>query len=249
MSAPATFTAYIEHVQQQLTRAVEVNLAAITTAADWIATAIEAGRPLHVFGASHAGLLAQDLFFRAGGLVPVQPILPAGLMLNERPVQRTSRLERLPGFAATFMDDLHLDRADVLLVISVSGRNPVAVEACQLAQRAGARVIALTSVAYSSRVQARVGSLRLYEAADLCLDLPAVHGDAVLQVTADGPAVGPTSTAVGSAILHGLSCEVAALLCRRGMSPPVFASANLDDSDARNNALLATYADRITYTH
>ena len=68
-------------------------------------------------------------------------------------------------------------------------------------------------------------------------------------MTADGPTVGPTSTAVGSAILHGLSCEVAALLCRRGMSPPVFASANLDDSDARNNALLATYADRITYTH
>ena len=46
------------------------------------------------------GILAQELFYRAGGLVPVNPVLPPGLTTDIRPVTLTSRLERLPGFGA-----------------------------------------------------------------------------------------------------------------------------------------------------
>lgn len=239
------FVHYLTVVAGQLQDALERCVESVAVAAEWIAATIADRRPLYVFGASHAGLLAQDLFYRAGGLVPVEPILPAGLMLNERPVGRTTRLERLPGFAATFMDDVPLGAADVLLVISASGRNAVPVEVCHIARSRGARVIALTSLAFSNSVEPR-GGRRLFEVADLTIDLPAVPGDAAVLLDG-GIAAGPTSTAVGSAILHGLMCQVAARIQRSGEAAPVFVSGNVDGSDAHNDELLGRYRDCISY--
>jgi uncharacterized phosphosugar-binding protein len=239
------FGAYLDAVIGQLEQA-QAGQQVVAEAASWIAAALAGGRPVFVFGASHAGLLAQDLFYRAGGLVPVVPIMPAGLMLNERPVARTSRLERTPGVAETFMADVPLQPGDVVVVISVSGRNPVPLEVCRSAQQRGARVIALTSVAFSSAQPSR-GAGRLYEIADLTLDLPAVPGDAVLPVGDTDVAMGPTSSAVGAAMLHGLMCEAAGLLLACGIDPPVFVSGNVDGADQRNEQLLARFRDRIDY--
>ena len=246
MTAATPFASYLAAVRGQLATAAVENSEAIGTAAQWISAAIIAGRPLYVFGASHAGLLAQDLFYRAGGLVPVVPILPAGLMLNERPVQRTSRLERLPGVARTFMEDVGLRSGDVIVVISVSGRNPAPLEVCEYAQAVGARVVALTSVAFSAAQESR-GRRRLYEIADLTLDLPVVPGDAVVAIDGLEILVGPTSSAVGAAMLHGLMCEVTGQLLASGIEPPVFVSGNVDGSDERNEQLLERYRDRLGY--
>ena len=245
MDAPH-FRAYLHEVERFLQQAVEQAGAAIADAAELIARAIAAGRVLYVFGPAHAGLLAQDLFYRAGGLAAVEPILPAGLMLNERPITRTTSLERLPGYAETILRDVPVGAGDVLLVISVSGRNAVAVEMCTGARARGARVIALTSLAYSRYVAPR-GTARLFEVADVVIDLPGHVGDAAVALEGLEPRVGPTSTAVGSAILQGLMVEVAGRLLEQGVPPPVLISSNLDDADAANRRLLASYRDRVSY--
>jgi uncharacterized phosphosugar-binding protein len=244
--APRHFEDYVAEVRRQLCEAVDRNGAAVEAAASLIAGAMAEGRILYVFGASHAGILTQDLFYRAGGLVPIEPIMPAGLMLNERPVTRTSSLERLEGFAEVVLRDLPIGEGDVLLVASVSGRNAVGVELCLGAQARGATVIALTSVTYSRSVTAR-GKARLFEVADLVLDLPGVPGDAVVELDGLEQKVGPTSTPVGSAMLQGLMVEVSGRLLERGIEPPVLVSANLDNSDARNQALLERYRGRLSY--
>jgi uncharacterized phosphosugar-binding protein len=240
------FRAYLREVERLLQQAAEQAAAVIAEAATQIADTIADGRVLYVFGPSHAGILAQDLFYRAGGLVPVEPILPAGLMLNERPVTRTSALERLPGYAEVILRDLPLSAGDVLLIISVSGRNAVAVEMCTGAQARGARVIALTSLAYGRSVTAR-GTARLFEVADLVIDLPGRIGDAAIALDGLEQRVGPTSTAVGSAMLQGLIVEVAGRLLQRGLAPPVLVSANLDGADEANARLFAAYRDRLSY--
>jgi uncharacterized phosphosugar-binding protein len=240
------FRAYLQEVTSLLEQATEQAATTIVEAARLIADTIADGRVLSVFGPSHAGILAQDLFYRAGGLAAVEPILPAGLMLNERPVTHTSALERLPGYAEVILRDLPLGAGDVLLIISVSGRNAVAVEMCTGAQARGARVIALTSLAYSRSVAAR-GAKRLFEVADMVIDLPGRIGDAAIALEGLEQRVGPTSTAVGSAILHGLMVEVAGQLLQRGLQPPVLVSANLDDADLTNARLFATYRGRLSY--
>jgi uncharacterized phosphosugar-binding protein len=243
---PHYFRTYITEVQQRIDEAVARNELSVSQAAEMIADAVAGGRVLYVFGASHAGILTQDLFYRAGGLVPVEPIMPAGLMLNERPVTRTSSLERLSGFAEVVLRDVPIQADDVLLIASVSGRNAVTVEMCTGAQQRGAKVIALTSLTYSRNVTARGGSL-LYEVADLVLDLPGAVGDAAIALDGLQQRVGPTSTSVGSAILQGLMVEVSGRLLERGLRPPVFVSANLDHGDAANLALMNAYRDRVSY--
>jgi len=241
------YARYLAVVQAQLDVAGQEEVtAAVAAAADLIVERIESGRVLYAFGASHAGLLVQDQFYRAGGLVPIWPILPARLMLNVTPVTATSRLEQTPGVAAEILQDVPLGQGDLLLIVSVSGRNPVPVEMCTAAQQRGATVIALTSTTYSAAVNGR-GVARLFEVADVVINLPGVVGDAAVTVSADVPPVGPTSSAVGSAILHGLMVQVATVLAERGTTPPVFASANLDDSAAWNLRWIEHYRDRVQY--
>ena len=87
------------------------------------------------------------------------------------------------------------------------------------ARARGARVIALTSLAYSRSVPPR-GAARLFEVADLVIDLPGQIGDAAIALAGLDQQVGPTSTAVGSAILHGLMVEVSGQLLERGVAAP-----------------------------
>ena len=50
---------------------------------------------VHAFGTGHSHMLAEELFYRAGGLVRVRPILFEGLMLHAG-AELSTRLERLP---------------------------------------------------------------------------------------------------------------------------------------------------------
>ena len=227
------FDRYIAEVQTRLDEARGQAAGSIELAARTIADAQLRGRPLFVFGATHAGLLAQDLYYRAGGLMLVEAILPAGLMLNERPVTRTSLLERLPGYGTILLEDVPLLTGDVLLVISVSGRNPVPVELATAASNRGVKVIALTSMTYSNAVSPR-GSARLHEVADQVIDLPGIRGDAAISLDGLDIRVGPTSTAVGSAILQGLVVRVAELILAAGSLPEIYVSGNLDHGDSAN---------------
>ncbi len=130
---------YLDRIIVLLQEVRDTQAAAIEQAALAVAAAIQADHLIYVFGASHAGMLAQEVFYRAGGLVPVNPILPGGLTTDVRPVTLTSKLERLPGFGAQIVSEYPITSGDVLIVHSVSGRNAAAVEVAQ-GGRVGRRV-------------------------------------------------------------------------------------------------------------
>src|SRR5512143_3462326 len=92
---------YLEAVIKLLQQVRASEQEAVQRAAQVIASAIQADHLVYVFGPTHAGILAQELFYRAGGLVPVNPILPPGLTTDVRPVTLTSQFERLPGFGTS----------------------------------------------------------------------------------------------------------------------------------------------------
>ena len=221
---------------------------AVEKAAQAVVGAIEGGHLIFCFGASHAGILAQELFYRAGGLVPVNPILAPGLTTDVRPVTLTSQLERLPGFGTQIIAALPIEAGDVLFVHSVSGRNASAVEVAQGGRERGATVIAVTSLAYSRAVRPRVaGTPRLFEVADLVLDNRAPVGDALVELPGLPQRAGASSTITGAALLNAVMARAAGLLLERNGDAPVFMSANLDDGDAHNQRWLDHYRGRLTY--
>ncbi len=239
---------YFETVIQLLQEIRHSQAEVVEQSAKAVADAIDQGHLVYVFGASHASILAQEAFYRAGGLVPVNPILAPGLTTDVRPVTLTSRLERLAGLGRQIMAETALEAGDVLIVHSVSGRNAVAVEAAQAGKERGALVIAITSLTYSKSVQPRTSGMpRLFETADLVLDDGAPIGDAAVELPGLAQKVGPVSTVTGAALLHAVLVRAAALLLERTGDAPVFWSANLDGGDEHNQKWLERFRGRLTY--
>ena len=136
----------------------------------------------------------------------------------------------------------------MLIVHSVSGRNPSAVEIAKGARERGVFVIAVTSLEYSRNVKPRDASLpRLFEAADLVLDNHAPVGDALVQLPGLAQKVGPSSTVTGAAILNAVVTRAAELLLERTGDAPVFLSGNLDGGDEHNKRWLEKYRGQVTY--
>ena len=239
---------YISVVNETIARAWNSQQEKIAAAAEQIAEAIKRKNNVFIFGCSHAGILSEEVFYRTGGLAVINPIFFPGFMLNTKPVTMTSRLERIPGIGRMLLLENHLRKGDVLLIHSVSGRNTVPVEMAIEASKTGVYVIALTNMEYSSGAASRHPSgKKLYEVSDLVLDNCCVPGDAAIRLEGLEEAVGPTSTAVGAALMNGLIIEVVEKLINDKIVPPVFLSANLDGGDEHNRKIFKEYKDNIFY--
>ncbi|RKO62696.1 SIS domain-containing protein [Caldibacillus debilis] len=236
---------YYAKVQERLELILKNEREKMEEAAAKVADSIEKGGIVHLFGCGHSHILTEEVFYRAGGLVPVNPVLHEPLMLHEGAVL-SSRLERKNDYAKNFMKDVDIRPEDVFFVLSTSGRNPVPIDAAYLAKEKGAYVIAVTSKAYSDSQPSRhVSGKRLYEAADLVIDNHSVIGDAVLTHEKVAVPFTPTSTLTGVFILNAVFAGAIARMAEDGFDVPVFLSGNLEGADQHNNALIEKYKDRI----
>lgn len=218
----------------------------IDTAASMLVKNLSTGGVLHIFGAGHSHLFAEDISYRAGGLVAVNPILDIGYTLMGGPPSRSSRLERLEGFVTSVLDGYDLRAGEVLIVMSQSGRNPGPVEAALYAKEKGLQVIAVTSVSQSKEQTSRHSSgKRLFEIADLVIDNHVPTGDAAVEIKEGSPKVSPISTIVGSAILQAIVAEVAARLTPKDGKAPIWVSSNVDGGDEHNQLMASRYQSRI----
>lgn len=241
-------TEYLENVRRILAGAIETQHEAMEKGARKMAEATLAGRSIFAFGCSHAGLLALEMYYRSGGMATINPVRAAGLNLDIDPATMTSQMERLPEYGRLIVDNLPMEQGDVMLIHSVSGRNTVTVDAAMRARERGAYVIALTSLAASTQVSSRHPSgKRLYETADLVLDNGGCVGDGCIQLPGVLEKIGPTSTAVGAAMLNAMMTRAVQLVVEAGGVPPVFVSANLDGGEAHNREMMKAYRNQIYY--
>ncbi|MCE7794098.1 SIS domain-containing protein [Salipaludibacillus sp. CUR1] len=209
------------------------------------ADSIENNGIIQLFGAGHSHIFGEEVFYRAGGLVPVKPILEENIMLHRGAV-RSSMFERSNDYAAEFVKELEIGKQDLVIVSSTSGRNAVPVETAIYAKKHGACVAALTSITYSSSQESRHQSgKRLYEVADITIDNLSVKGDAVLSHPGVDVPFAPTSTVTGACIINSIIAETIGILGERGVKAPVFLSGNLDGADEHNAKLIKQYKDRI----
>ncbi len=199
----------------------------------------------HVFGSGHSHSLAEEAYHRAGGLVPVNAIQEA-FLTPLTPPGMSGQLERVPGLAKIILDGHDLRPGEVLMVISNSGINAVPVEVALEGKARGLTVIALTSLAHSRGVPSRNASgERLFEIADIVLDNCGEPGDAAVRYEGLPGRVAPTSLLAGAYIINSLVCRVVELFLAKGLTPPVYLSANVPGGDEHNGRLEAKYRGRI----
>jgi uncharacterized phosphosugar-binding protein len=203
-------------------------------AAALFADTLARGDTIHAFGSGHSHMLAEELFYRAGGLVRVRPILFEGLMLYPSATLST-RLERLPALAEALVAEHGVAAGDVVVIASNSGSNAVASRVAQCVREAGAVVVAITSLRHATSAEARANDLpRLHELADVVIDNGGAVGDAAVRIDGFEPRVAATSTVVGAAILNAIVAETVALLVERGTPPDIYTSSNTEGGDEAN---------------
>lgn len=243
------FQEYLAAVIGLLQRIAAEEEPAVQQAAGLMADAVQNGHNLFAFGCTHSSLPIQDLIYRAGGLMLINPIFGPGIAaMDTRPATLSSEIEKLPGYAKALLDNTPLKAGDVLLLVSVSGRNAVPIEMAQAAQERGAKVIGLTSRAYSQGVSSRHPTgKKMHDFADVVLDNKVDKGDAVLSAEGMPQKFTPASGVTSIAILQGLVAATIQELLRRGVTPPVFLAANVDGGKEYNARLLEQYKEHIFY--
>lgn len=200
---------------------------------------------LHIFGSGHSHAIAEEAFHRAGGLVPVN-IIQEAFLTPLTPPGKSGRLERVAGIAAVLLDAADLRAGEVLIVISNSGINAVPVEMAEGAKSRDLSVVAITSLAHAQSVASRAPSgKRLFEVADCVIDNCGLPGDGAVSYSGVPARVGPTSFLSGAYIINSLTCRVVERFLDAGMTPPVYASANVPGGDEHNRALEAKCRSRI----
>ncbi len=73
---------YFELIAVLLARVRESQREKVKEASEMIADSVAEGRILHFFAPGHSHMLGEELFYRAGGLAPVNVILEPALMVN-----------------------------------------------------------------------------------------------------------------------------------------------------------------------
>lgn len=243
------YETYLETTIALLARIMDEEGDNIGRAAEMIADAIEAGHNLFGFGCTHSSLPIQDLVYRAGGLMLLNPIYGPGIAaLDVKPTTISSAMEQMPGYAKVILDASPIKAGDVLILVSVSGRNAVPIELAELAKERGIKVIGVTSREYSEAVTSRHASgKKMHDFADLMLDNKAPKGDAVLSSEKVPQKFNPVSGVTSTALLQALVAATIEALIRRDIVPPVFLAANVDGGAEYNARLLAQYREHIFY--
>lgn len=239
---------YFERAIEFLAKIKESQLGKIEEAAEIISQAIIEGHALYAFGCTHSSLPVKDIFYRAGGLMLVNPIFGSGLSLDIHPPTLTSKIERIEGYGEILLEKVPIKQGDVLILVSVSGRNPVPIDVARAAKERGMTVIGLTSMEYTTHVSSRHSSgKKMYEFVDVILDNRAPPGDAILKLEGMPQKFCPISGITSIAILHALMAETVERLMAKGFTPPVYRAANVQGGEEWNARLLKKYEDRIFY--
>jgi len=174
------FKNYIDGLQSVLERIKREQEQNIELAGKIVAESISQGGIIHTFGTGHSHMIAEEIFFRAGGIAPINPILDERLIFLKGALEST-RAERESGLARSLIEREDVRNVDAAIIISNSGRNAAPVEMALEMKERGVRVIAITNLEQSSSSESRHASgKRLYELADVAIDNCVPTGDALI---------------------------------------------------------------------
>ena len=231
---------YMENVIALANRVRAEQAGAVEAAARLAADALAGDGFLFTFGTGHSHMLAEEIFYRAGGLARVCPILEDALMLHKA-AARSSVFERMPGLAGILLDDIDAVKyGGVLFLFSNSGCNTVAVDMAEEAKRRGLSTVCITSVSHSRKMTSRhPEGKKLMDVCDVVIDNMGVYGDASVEI--GGRMTGATSTVIGAMIMEAVVCRAAELAEESGKPAEIFASANTEHGDEANAEYIRKY--------
>jgi uncharacterized phosphosugar-binding protein len=222
---------------------------AIARTAELCATAIASDGLVHLFGTGHSRIPLEEMFPRYGSYPGFHPIVELSMTFHTQVVgangQRQAMfIERTPGLAEVILENFTFGPHDMMIIFSAGGRTAVPIEMAMGSHARGMPVVAVTSRAASDAGESEHPTgTRLYDHADIVIDLCTPAGDALVDLEGVDTPIGPGSTAANAAIVNEIKVQTAELLLAQDALPPVITSSAVVGSDRSAELFAAAYAD------
>ena len=241
---------YYQAVVDNLQKINETQGENIRAAAALMCRAIKEDRLIHVYGGGgHTTLPVGEMFFRAGGLSCINPLMETGLSVFNQALKYLE-LERTVNFGASIIKYYDLQENDVMIIFHNIGINPATIDAAMEAKKRGVKIIAVSSKAWQTEMPKdhfirHPNKTNLNDYADVCIEDFNPVGDAAVTVPDFETPIAPISNLSDFYIAHLLEIETVAQCVDQGITPPVWSSANTPGGDGKNAAYLAKYKPRV----
>jgi uncharacterized phosphosugar-binding protein len=227
---------------------------AIEAAAAVLAKTVADDKLIHVIGpGGHSNMAAEEVLWRAGGLVPINAILDAGTNLIHG-AKRSNYVERTPGYAKQVLDAYRVGTSsdEVIIIVNAYGINAMTIDTALEAHRRGMTSIGITSRGFADALAAdhpsrHPSAKNLYQEVDHFLDSCVPYGDAIVDIEGATQRTGPTATLCNLYLLNLLMVETVKQIASLGLNPPLWMSANLPGGDATNRAHELAYIPRVKH--
>ena len=241
---------YIEKAIANIREVAEKQEANIKAAATLMADAIAADKLINVYaGGGHTTLAMGEMFFRAGGLANINPMMETALSVFNQALKYLA-LERTVNFGASIVRYYNIQKDDVVIFFHNIGINPATIDAAMECQKRGMKIIAVASGYWQSEMPKdhfirHSNGTNLFDYATVCIDDYNPVGDAIVNVPGMTTPIGPVSNVVDFTIAHLLEIACCDECVKRGIVPPVWNSANAPGGDEKNAAYLKKYQPRV----
>ena len=222
----------------------------IKAAGKLMADAIAADKLINVYaGGGHTTLAQGEMFFRAGGLACINPLMETALSVFNQSLKYLE-LERTVNFGASIVKYYQIQKDDVVIFFHNIGINPATIDAAMECKKRGAKIIAVASSHWQNEMPKdhfirHPNGTNLFDYADVKIDDYNPVGDAVVNIPGMTTPIGPVSNVVDFTIAHLLEIETCRQCVERGIVPPVWNSANAPGGDEKNAVYLAKYRPRV----
>jgi len=241
---------YFEKTLEVIRRVEKEQQPNIEKAGSLMADAIASDRLIHVYGGGgHTTLVMGEMFFRAGGLANINPIMETGLSVFNQALKYLE-LERCVNYGRSIVKYFDLQQGDLLIIFHNIGINAATIDAALEAKESGAVVVAVSSSFWQNEMPSNhfirhPSGRNLFDIADVCIDDYNRVGDCVVTVPGFETPIAPNSNLVDFYIAHRLEIEAVKQCVARGVEPPVWRSANTPGGDAFNAKFVEKYKPRV----
>ncbi|MGM0365548.1 MAG: sugar isomerase domain-containing protein [Actinomycetota bacterium] len=223
-------------------------------AADIMAKSIVQDKIIHVIGTGgHSNMGAEEMFWRAGGLIPINAILDPGINLVHG-ARRTTIIERTPGYGIRVMDAYNVGKTpdETIVIINACGINTMTIDVALEAKKRKMNTIGITSTSFATQVPAghpsrHPSNNNLHDLVDVFIDNHQPIGDAVIELEGAEQKVGPVSTICNSFAIQLLVIETVKKILELGKKPLIWRSANMPGGDEANKEYFEEYSKRIKH--
>ncbi|MCX6090663.1 MAG: sugar isomerase domain-containing protein [Candidatus Atribacteria bacterium] len=206
---------------------------------------------LHVVGTGgHTDLPAYDMFYRAGGLVPINYIIPIGALYGASGATHGMRIERCPDYMNRVVDYYGVEKGDVAIIFNNIGVNAATIDAILECKKKGAYTIGVGGSPWQKEIPhdhftRHPSRKNMMELVDLFIDDYNPVGDSVMEIDGFDRPFAPISAMTDGYIVRRMEIETIKYMVSKGVTPKVWMSANCVGGDQANAQYVKEYFHRI----